>query len=399
MPEMPKVAAIITAYFKNSHADVIATRFMEGFPSDEGVVPPKSKLVSMYLDQIDKNDIGVAKAAEHGVPIFPSIRQALTLGGKELAVDGVLVIGEHGDYPRDEWDRQMYPRRHLFEQVCGVFAETGKIVPVFIDKHLSYNWPDAEWMLRRARQLGVPLMAGSSLPVAWRQPELELPLQTDVTDAIVLGYGPLEAYGYHTIEALQCMVERRKGGEKGVKAVTCLSGNDVWDARKQGRWSKELFEAALSCVFTQKNEPPQTGCEKPYAFLIEYLDGLNAAAIMLNGYIIDWAFAARANGGTVSTEIALEYGAPFSHFGYMSRNIERMFITGKSVYPVERTAISTGITAAMMESNAKGGARIETPHLRIPYRSYEKPPIRAYGHTRPGKAEEGYKPIGYFEGE
>jgi hypothetical protein len=393
---MPKVAAIITIYFRNSHADVIATRFMEGFPSDEGVVPPKSTLVSMYLDQVDKNDMGVAKAAEHGVPIFPSIRQALTLGGQDLAVDGVLCIGEHGDYPRDEWDRQMYPRRHLFEQICGVFAQTAKVVPVFIDKHLSYNWPDAQWMLDRAKQLGVPLMAGSSLPVAWRQPELELPLETDITDAIVLGYGPLEAYGYHTIEALQCMVERRKGGERGVKAVTVIKGQAVWDAGKKGRWSKDLFEAALSRVFTKLDEPPQTGCPEPLAVLIEYLDGLNAAAIMLNGYIVDWAVALRANGQVVSTEIALEYGAPFSHFGYMSRNIEQMFRTGRPVYPVERTAISTGITNAMMESNAKGGLRIETPHLRIPYRSYDKPPIRAYGHTRPGKTGEGYKPIGYF---
>jgi len=394
---MPKVAAIITTYYPNSHADVIVTRFMEGFPSDEGVVPPKSALVSMWLDQIGKNDMGVAKAAEHGVPIYRSIREALTLGGKELAVDGVLLIGEHGDYPHDEWDRHMYPRRHLFEQVCGVFAETKKVSPVFIDKHLSYNWQDSAWMMARARQLGVPLMAGSSLVVCWRQPELELPLETDMSDAVALGFGPLEAYGYHTVETLQCMVERRSGGEKGVAAVTCLSGKDVWEAGRKGLWSRELFEAALSTVFTKKDEPPQTGCAEPYAVLVEYLDGFRAAVIMLNGYIVDWAFAAQVRGKVVATEFALEYGPPFSHFGYLSRNVEQMFITGTPQYPVERTAITTGITSAMMESHAKGGVRIETPYLAIPYRSYEKMPIRPYGHTRPGKTGEGYKPIGYFE--
>jgi len=100
---------------------------------------------------------------------------------------------------------------------------------------------------------------------------------------------------------------------------------------------------------------------------------------------------ARANREIVSTEFALEYGEPFSHFGYLSRNVEQMFRTGKPVYPVERTGITTGMALAMMESNAKGGIGIETLYLRIPYRSY--------GDTRRGKTGEGYKPIGYFEGE
>ena len=397
MPESPRVAEIIPTFFPNSHADVIVTRFLEGFPSDEGVIPPQARIVSMWLDQIAPNDIGLGKAKEHGVPVFQSIRAALTLGGSDLAVDGVLLIGEHGDYPRDEWDRQMYPRRALFEQICGVFAETKKSVPVFVDKHLSYNWPDAGWMLERAKQLNVPLMAGSSLPVGWREPELELDLDCDLADAIALGYGPLEAYGYHTVETLQCMVERRRGGETGVKAVTCLRGDDVWKAGENGVWSQDLFEAALKTVFTKKDEPPRSGCATPFAFVIEYFSGLRATVIMLDGYIVDWAFAGRVDGKVVATEFALEYGPPFSHFGYLSRNIERMFVTGVPQYPVERTAITTGVISAVMESCAKGGARISTPYLAIPYRSYETPPIRAYGHRRPGKTGEGYKPIGYSD--
>ena len=43
---------------------------------------PRVELVSIYLDQVDDRDIGVGLAAEHNVPIYPSIRQALTLGGE-----------------------------------------------------------------------------------------------------------------------------------------------------------------------------------------------------------------------------------------------------------------------------------------------------------------------------
>src|SRR5947209_2251535 len=96
---MKKIAAVITTYFPYSHADVIITKFMKGIPTDEELRQPRVELASIYQDQIDARDIGQSLAWRHRVPIFQSIRSALTLGGTELAVEGVLLIGEHGDYP------------------------------------------------------------------------------------------------------------------------------------------------------------------------------------------------------------------------------------------------------------------------------------------------------------
>jgi len=135
-----KIAAIVTSYYPRSHADVVITKFLKGFPCDDGLHVPQVDIVSMYLDQIHQNDVGVELAREHGVPIYQSIPGALTLGGKKLAVDGVLIIGEHGDYAWNEKDQHLYPRRFFFEQVCGVFATSNRSVPVFSDKHLAYNW-------------------------------------------------------------------------------------------------------------------------------------------------------------------------------------------------------------------------------------------------------------------
>src|SRR5947209_17462958 len=115
----------------------------------------------------------------------------------------------------------------MMEQIVAVFRKTGQSVPVFNDKHLSYSWANARKMAGWAAELKFPLMAGSSLPVVWRRPELELPLESPVEDALVAFFGPLEVYGFHALEALQVMLERRKGGEGGVKAVTCLTGNEV----------------------------------------------------------------------------------------------------------------------------------------------------------------------------
>lgn len=370
-----QISAIITTYFPSSHADVIMTKFLKGFPTDDGLIPPKASIASMYIDHILENDIGVAMADQYGVPIYPSIRRALTLGGKELAVDGVILIGEHGDYPLNEKGQQLYPRRYFMEQICGVFASSGRSVPVFCDKHLSYNWLDAKWMYDRAKSLNVPFMAGSSLPLGWRDPWLEHPLNTPIEEAVAIGYGGLESYGFHALELLQCMTERRTNGETGIKAVQCLEGDDVWKAGNDGLWSRELAEAGLARIKDKKDGDMETLCKSPAVFLLEYADGLRSAVLILNGYIQSWAYAARVNGQVQSTEVFLS-GPPYSHFSYLSLNIQKLFLTGVPPYPAERTLLISGALDALIESHYQGHIRIETPLLNVCYQSYSEMPIR-----------------------
>ncbi len=236
MSDPVRVAAICTIYHPKSHADVIVTKFLEGASTDEGFHRfDDVEIVSMYIDHVLENDVGVGRAQKHGVPLHPSIRRALHNGAKELNVDAVLLIGEHGDYPWNERGRHMYPRRYFFEQIAGVFSESKRVVPVFSDKHLAYDWHDAAWMWARKQELGIPLMAGSSLPLSWRQPWLEYDRGTvELDEVLALSYGSVEAYGYHALETLQCMVERRRGGETGVLSVQCLEGDEVWRARDRG---------------------------------------------------------------------------------------------------------------------------------------------------------------------
>ena len=157
-------------------------------------------------------------AAQYGVQIKPTIEQALTLDTGKLAVDGVLIIGEHGDYPYNDKGQHMYPRRQFMEETIHAFQKTGSTAPVFNDKHLGFAWRDAKWMYDQSRHMNFPLMAGSSLPTTWRRPELEIPLDTELEEAVAIGYGGMEAYGFHALETLQCMVERRRGGESGVRS-------------------------------------------------------------------------------------------------------------------------------------------------------------------------------------
>jgi hypothetical protein len=370
----PRIAAIVTEYRTNSHADVIVTKFLEGCKVLDTDFQPQAKIASLYMDQTPPNDIGRELAERHKVPIYPTIEEALTLGTGKLAVDGVLLIGEHGRYPYNEIGQHLYPRRRFFEETAAVIRRSGRAVPVFNDKHLSCAWTDAKWMYDTARELKIPFMAGSSIPVTWRKPDLHLRLGTELVEAVAVGYGGTESYGFHALEGLQCMVERRKGGETGVKSVQCLTGEAAWQAGDQGRWSWDLLQAALA-----RSENPvvarataadiKARTREPDVFLVEYRDGFRGAVLMLYGLAGEFLFAGRVRGAEapVSTLFWLQEGKPFGHFARLCLAIERMFLTGKPTYPVERTLITTGILDRVMHSRFRKGEKLATPELEIRY--------------------------------
>lgn len=376
MNQPKKVAAIITEYRLHSHADVIVGKILEGFLHDNGE-GPRMKLASMYVDQTPVRDMSREMSRKHQVPIYRTIAEAVTLGGKNVAVDGVLCIGEHGKYPRNDRGQVLYPRRRFFAEVCDVFARTQKSVPVFNDKHLAATWTDAKWMYDRSRELFVPFMAGSSLPVTWRKPPLTLPKNCQLTEVVQIGYGPIEAYGFHALEAMQCMIERRKGGETGVASVQCLQGEEMWKALDAGRWSKSTLEAAIERVPAHVQgdyRAPTTRANDAALFLVEYRDGLKTAVAMMNGWVQEgdgtpFCFAARLKNENkpVSTQFYLQQPDPYAHFAYLVRAIDAMVQTGHAVYPVERTLLTTGILDALMTSKAEKNRRVETPHLAIRY--------------------------------
>ncbi|MFN4258515.1 MAG: hypothetical protein ACK4RK_04410 [Gemmataceae bacterium] len=377
-----KVAAIVTEYRKWSHADVIVGKILEGYNYDNGA-GPNLQVVSMYVDQFPEKDMSRDLAKKYGFRICATIEEALTLGGKELAVDGVLSIGEHGKYPTNEWGQILYPRRRFFEEITKTFANCQRSVPVFNDKHLAATWADAKWMYDRALELHVPLLAGSSLPLTWRRPALRLPKNAPLTGAVQIGYGPFEGYGFHALEGLQCMVERRKGGEVGVQAVQCLQGEAMWQALDDGRWSKELLDAGLRLVPAHAKADIRAATSKAKdagVFLIEYRDGFRAAVAMPNGWIYEgdggaFIFAGKLQGQDepAATHYYLQQPDPFGHFTYLVKAIESLIQTGHAGYPVERTLLTTGILDALMRSKHADQRRMETPHLAIRYQPTDWP--------------------------
>ncbi len=384
-PGRPKIAAITTIYFKFSHAQHIVDRFLEGYGWNGTHHFPPMDLASLYVDQIGRGDWSKDRAQRFpSMKMYPTIAEALTLGTSKLAVDGVVLVGEHGNYPQNEKQQRLYPRYEFFKEIVKVFESSGRSAPIFNDKHLSWNWEWAKEMYDTSKRLGFAFMAGSSLPVTWRTPSLEMPLGSRIREAMCVCYGGVDSYDFHGLETIQCMVERRRGGETGVKWVQAYRGEKFWQAFRDGVWPRDLMNAALCRSHTltpsrqgfnndfPTDEDLRRILKDPVAYRYEHDDGLLCTMLLMNGLVQDFNFSPRLEGGAIfSTQMYLPMPPArttlANFFSPLVNNMEKMFLSGKATYPVERTLLTTGLTAAGVESLYRKQERYPTPHLAIRY--------------------------------
>jgi hypothetical protein len=382
---IPRVAVLTTVWYQNSHADVIAGRLLQGYTLDGQDEFPKLKLASLYVEQLQPSDKSRELAKSHGVPMFDSARGALTLGGDKLAVDGVLLIAEHGQYDESPTGSIQYPKRRLFGEIVKVFEASGRVVPVFSDKHLEDDWTDIDAIWREKVRLKIPLMAGSSLPGLWRFPEADVELGRPLKEIVAVSYHRLDTYGFHALEMVQCLAERRKGGETGVRQVRCLSGDAVWQAGKDGIYDQKLLDEALSRLKERPLAPGKTLPElvkEPALFVIDYEDGLRASILTLNGavgeFTVAWRYAdGQGAGQSASTCFWTQEARPFMHFAFLLQGVEKMIHTGRPTWPPERTLLTSGALDALLVSRKEGGKTVATPQLKIAYQpthAWRQPP-------------------------
>jgi hypothetical protein len=275
----------------------------------------------------------------------------------------------------------MHPHFEFFDAVTKVFRASGRSVPYFNDKELSWKWEWCKQMVDTAKELNFPLQGGSSLAVCVRVPSVEFPLGATVHEAMSVGYGSISSYDFHALETLQCMVERRKGGEAGVEWVQGYRGEAFWKAHEDGVWSHDLVKACLSrsaVMFSAREgftnvyptiEELKARVRNPLAYQYQHRDGLKSTIILFDGLVRDFTFAANIEGQAkpLSTQMYLPMQdgrtTEANFFSALVNNAEQMFLTGKTQYPIERTLMTSGLLIAGVASVKAGGQRLETPNL------------------------------------
>jgi hypothetical protein len=385
-PASIKVSLIATEVRKYSHAQHFLDRLLEGYGWEGRYHHPPFQLASLYVDQFPPGDLSRERAQRHGIKMYSSIPEALTLGGSNLAVDGVLIVGEHGNYPRNAKGQTLYPRYRFFQEVVRVFGQSGRAVPVFNDKHLSTEWAQCVEMVETSQRLGFPFIAGSSLPVTWRIPSIEMPLGTALQESVCVCYGGVDSYDFHGLETAQCMSERRAGGESGVRAIQAVKGEAVWPLLESRAQTRRLLFAALARSHTcspipeYPSAPPtleaiRRASPDAVAYFIEHRDGFQTSVFLLNGLVQDFTYAGLVRGTQRVISCQMYLPMPPAHatladfFNPLFHSIEETFLSGVPTAPIERTLLTSGLTLFAVESLYRGQVRLLTPELKVAYQA------------------------------
>jgi hypothetical protein len=386
----PKVAAVLTVFNFRSHGHVFLENFLQPYLFNGRRIDPGVDVVSLYVDQFPANDMARDVARQYQIPIYPTIAGALGLGGTELAVDAVLSVAEQGVYPVNAKGQREYPRKRFFDEIVAVFEKSGRVAPVFNDKHLSYRWDWARQMFATSQRLKIPFMAGSSVPLAERRPPLAIPPGAEIQEAVSIHSGPIEVYDFHGLEVLQSVVEARRGGETGVAQVQFLSGEALWQAADSGLWSTRLADSAMAAelgpgqaTIRELVRRPPFDKGRPHGIVVTYRDGLRGVVLKVGNDATRWNFACRLAGESQPRATCFHVG-PWRNrnlFKALSHAVQVFFRERQAPYPVERTLLTTGILDAAMQSRFEKDKRLDTPDLALSYAPVDFREFRETGAT------------------
>jgi hypothetical protein len=251
-------------------------------------------------------------------------------------------------------------------------------------------------------------MAGSSVPLAQRRPNLEIPHGCEIEEAIAIHGGGVEVYDFHGLELLESFVEVRRGGEAGIARVEFLDADSMWQAADAGRWSVSLAEAAMAAEIVDAAAPIIARVERQtevttkhptqlaitHGILLTYCDGLRPAVLQVGHSSNRWNFACRLKDpqpqqatelrSEASRQIAMAlYNGPWGNrclFKALSHAVQHLFVHRCAPYPVERTLLVSGALDAAMVSRERR-APVSTPELQFSYRAGDWRAFREKGDS------------------
>jgi hypothetical protein len=264
---------------------------------------------------------------------------------------------------------------------------------IFVHGALANALERGRALLKQARARHIDLLAGTPQCVTWRLPEVEVPNGATLDEAlIVVQTNPLSNQAsppspspmlgraeLDGLEGLLPVIERRQGGETGVRSIRFIEGNALWRAGDKGAWSWPLLAAALSRSDSPQGDAPVDGrtqdlvglglvpklARNPRGWLLEHRDGLRSAILVLDGVVADSNFAVRVrNGGVISAQLFRAPPPIEQHFSKLAATVEDFFRSGKSPWPVERNLLIAGLLETFRQPASRAERGIPAPSLK-----------------------------------
>ena len=377
MRTLRKIAFLLDEFTTPSPAQQLLDRFLIGYPRDGVLRRFEGTQVSAYLAVSIESNFG-ERPKEFDLDVAHTVEEAVA------DADAVVIVSRRPGAQANE----------AFLKIALERAPEG--AACFVHGALANSLTTARTLAATAAARRIALVAGTPLSVTWRLPPVELPAGTPLTEAlIVVQVNPqaiqatppsppatLAGAELHALDGLLPVIERRRGGESGIRTVRFLEGKELWRAGQKGLWSWPLLAAALSRSHTPQGDPVLDGrtqdlvglglvpklARNPRGWLLEHRDGLRSTILVLDGVVADFNFAVRAkNGEIVSAQLFRAPPPAEHHFNRLAAVMEDFFRSGKSPWPIERNLLSAGLLETFAKPSSLSGRRVETSELGIAY--------------------------------
>ncbi len=357
--EILKLAVLVEELTPGSPAQQLLDRFLIGYPRQGEFWKPRFKEVVLH-GVSDVSEEVARRRKDHGLKAAESLAEAMKGAG------AVLII------PR--WAAARGPAADLLARALET-AEPGALL--FVYGRIAGSFKEARELWDKAMGRKVRFFSGTYLPFTWRLPPVEVPRGAAVQEALLVAVGePWEAE-ILGIDGLAALVERRRGGEAGIRSVKFLSGEEVWKAERDGAFSRDLLAAAISRSDTPQGDPVRDGrtqdlaglglipklAADPKAYLFEHDDGLRSALLVLNGAVADYNFALRLEGGKVLSAQLYRPPAPGAHqFSALAQVVESSWTELSSLYFSGRGVFEASLHAHLKGSRLRPGVAVQNPN-------------------------------------
>jgi len=377
MRTLRKIAFLIEEFATGSPAQHILDRFLIGYSLHGSFHRIADLEVSVYLIVSSESDFG-SRHEDFGLRIEPTVEQAVA------NADAVVIVPRRPGAVANEAFLNLALRNAPEGSACFVYGA------------LANGLASARQFTALAASRKIALLASTPISVTWRLPPIDLTPGTPLSEALIVvqvsalaaqaspPFPPASLRGaeLHALEGLLPVIERRRGGETGVRSIRFLEGKGLWRAGDKGLWSQALLAAALSRSDTPQGNALLDGrtedlvglglvpklARNPRGWLLEHHDGLRSALLFLDGVVADYNFAVRALDGSVISAQLLRGAPPAEqHFSRLTGIVEDFFRAGTTPWRIERNLLIAGLLETFAKPASLLGQTVRTDELSVTY--------------------------------
>jgi hypothetical protein len=359
-----KIVFLLEDFPVPSPSQQLLDRFLIGYPRDGKFHKLAGVEVAACLPQNSRDANLERRVSEHHLTLLTNAEAAVA------DADAVVIVPRDGGTIADNSLLRIALQRAPEGAAC------------FVHGVLASSLGDARQQIQLAKSRKISLLAGTPLAVTWRLPDIDLPLGTPLSEALIVVQGKALAAELSGLDGLLPIIERRKGGEAGVKRVRFFEGQNLWRAGEKKLWSWPLLAAAISRSDSPQGDPVKDGrtqdlvglglvpklATEPRGWLLEHRDALRSAILVLDGVVADYNFAVRARDGRIFSAQLFRPPPPGEHhFSKLVAALEDFFRTGKPPWPVQRNLLVAGLLEIFARPSTRSAERVDTPKLAIEY--------------------------------